>query len=171
LRESDRQAAGDDPQQERQHSRRRLRLEFPDCSFDNILCVEAAFHFNTRDSFYRHAFRVLKPGGYLVTSDMLGPKRWPGAVPANALASPDEVAQRLASTGFKNVQVSDATEECWKAFSRHMRAWPAEQRKAGRIDVATYIAAVLFTGLFSSLFHFGVHYYLLTSAQKPPAES
>ena len=52
-----------------------------------------------------------------------------------------------------------------------MRAWPAEQRKAGRIDVATYIAAVLFTGLFSSLFHFGVHYYLLTSAQKPPAET
>ena len=49
-------------------------------------------------------------------------------------------------------------------------AWPAEQRKAGRIDVATYIAAVLFTGLFSSLFHFGVDYYLLTSAQKPPAE-
>ena len=27
------------------------QLEFPDCSFDNILCVEAAFHFDTRDSF------------------------------------------------------------------------------------------------------------------------
>jgi hypothetical protein len=52
-----------------------------------------------------------------------------------------------------------------------MRAWPGEQRKAGRIDVATYVAAVLFTSLFSSLFHFGLHYYLLTSAQKPAARS
>jgi hypothetical protein len=52
-----------------------------------------------------------------------------------------------------------------------MRAWPAEQRKAGRMDLATYVAAVLFTSLFSSLFHFGVHNYVLTSAQKPAASS
>jgi hypothetical protein len=31
--------------------------------------------------------------------------------------------------------------------------------------------ALLFTSLFSSLFHFGVRYYLLTAAQKPAASS
>jgi ubiquinone/menaquinone biosynthesis C-methylase UbiE len=143
------------------------RLEFPDCSFDNVMCVEAAFHFDTRDSFYREAFRVLKPGGLLVTSDILGPRMWQRAVPANALTSPGEIADHLASAGFKNVQVIDATRECWKSFSSHVRAWPREERSAGRMTLTTYIPASLFATLFSSLFDFGVRYYLLTSAQKP----
>jgi MPBQ/MSBQ methyltransferase len=143
------------------------RLEFQNCSFDNVICVEAAFHFDTRDSFYREAFRVLKPGGLLVTSDILGPKSWQRAVPANALTSPGEIADHLASAGFANVRVIDATLECWKSFSNHVGAWPHRERKAGRMDLKTYIPAVLFTKVYKSLFKFGVRYYLLTSAQKP----
>jgi len=143
------------------------QLEFPSSSFDNIICVEAAFHFDTRDSFYREAFRVLKPGGYLVTADILGPRSWQRKVPANALQSPGEIADHLAGAGFEKVRVIDATEECWKRFIRHARAWPHQERQAGRMDLATYVRASLFTILFSSLFNFGVRYYLLTSAQKP----
>lgn len=143
------------------------RLEFPDCFFDNIICVEAAFHFDTRDRFYREAFRVLKPGGYLVTSDILGPKMWQRAIPANALGSPAEIGEHLADAGFKNVRVTDATQECWKSFRRHLRAWPRREREAGRMNLATYIRTLLFVYLFNSLYNFGVRYYLLTSAQRP----
>ena len=49
----------------------RSGLDFPKPQFDAVICVEAAFHFNTRDIFLREALRILKPRGSLVLSDML----------------------------------------------------------------------------------------------------
>ena len=45
-------------------------LKFEDNSFDLIVCVEAAFHFKTREKFIQEAFRVLKPSGYLIMTDI-----------------------------------------------------------------------------------------------------
>ena len=46
-------------------------LSFTDNSFNNIISVEAAFHFNTREKFLKEAYRVLKRDGKLVMSDIL----------------------------------------------------------------------------------------------------
>ena len=46
-----------------------MSLDFPDSSFDRVMCLEAAFHFPDRDRFLREAFRVARPGAKLVVVD------------------------------------------------------------------------------------------------------
>ncbi|NKF21407.1 class I SAM-dependent methyltransferase [Solimonas marina] len=50
------------------------KMAFADASFDKVVSVECAFHFDTRRDFLREAARVLVPGGTLTLTDMI-PRR------------------------------------------------------------------------------------------------
>lgn len=48
-----------------------VSLEFKDNSFDTIIAIESAFHFNTREKFLFEAYRTLKKNGLICLTDCL----------------------------------------------------------------------------------------------------
>jgi MPBQ/MSBQ methyltransferase len=150
-----------------------VSLDFPAGRFDAVICVEAAFHFNTRETFLREALRVLKPGGSLVLSDMLfrefmRPFGEFGQVPvANFAAGTADFRARLEAAGFEAVDVQDATQACLAGFRRHLVRWPAAERKAGRMTLVKSVGAGLMSRVIAAYFGTVCRAYLIVSARKP----
>ncbi|WP_370307988.1 SAM-dependent methyltransferase [Sinimarinibacterium flocculans] len=112
-------------------------MDFADASFDKLVSVECAFHFDTRVDFLREAARVLKPGGTLALTDMI-PRRGtdPGAYlrgektlnsgvcldnPANAYDA-DVYAAHLRDAGFEAVRIESIVEWTRLPFARCLDA-------------------------------------------------
>ncbi|WP_052700174.1 class I SAM-dependent methyltransferase, partial [Methylocucumis oryzae] len=100
-------------------------LTFDNDFFDNIICIEAAFHFETRQKFLEQAFRVLKPEGRLVLSDTLftsADRLAQHAVfpsPANHIETVAEYESALKAAGFRNIEIIDASEAIWGRHFLH----------------------------------------------------
>ena len=108
-------------------------LDFPGASFDNVLCMEAAYHFSPRSKFLEEAYRVLRPGGHLAVSDILikpeeyedfifelrrydtdwSADTWPEE---NCLSGIAAYKELLLGKGFSYVRIEDITEHKEAAF-------------------------------------------------------
>jgi MPBQ/MSBQ methyltransferase len=141
-------------------------LKFEDEYFDNIICVEAAFHFNTRKKFLEEALRVLKPGGSLVLSDVLmtlgGEKIRKGGTTENYVRDLEEYKTIFSQVGFGQVEIVDATKPCWE-----MHFWQVV-RAAHRKFLAKQINQTQLQDLLANTYHRVpfITYYLLAAAKK-----
>ncbi|WP_163682494.1 class I SAM-dependent methyltransferase [Mycobacterium seoulense] len=121
-------------------------MEFPDVSFEKVLALECAFHFDTRDQFMREAFRVLKPGGTLALADMLpnpGKKsgltavfgRKYGHIPKANYYDREEYPRRLAAAGFGDVIVESIREDVYPGMAKYMWQRVQEKKKMDEVVV------------------------------------
>jgi microcystin synthetase protein McyJ len=154
-------------------------MEFPDASFEKVLALECAFHFDTRDQFMREAFRVLRPGGILALADMLpNPGKKPGLstlfgrryghAPVANYYDREEYRRRLAAAGFGDVVVESIRKDVFPGMAKYARQRVEGNKKMDEVVVeVTEDDRAQCRGVSHWERVTGVGDYVIVSARKP----
>ncbi|HVV85641.1 MAG TPA: class I SAM-dependent methyltransferase [Kofleriaceae bacterium] len=171
-------AAHDGPGEVHVHRGSATRLPFDDASFTHAICVEAAFHFDTREAFLAEAHRTLAGGGRLALADIVLARR-PASRRERALVDAacrlwrippanmvDEPAYRamLERRGFAIESIEHVAARTFPGYYRSQRR-PARRRElvAARGRVGATVGALLNYAA-HRVFESGLIDYLLVTA-------
>jgi erythromycin 3''-O-methyltransferase len=103
----------------------------PPASVDRVVALESSFHFVSREDFFLEAFTALRPGGVLVTADIVPLDLSGGAERGKGMGSftymiPDEnwydvaaYEKLLRRTGFTDVRLTSIREHVWEPWFRY----------------------------------------------------
>lgn len=158
-------------------------MPIPAASFDKVLAVECAFHFDTRARFFAEAHRVLCPGGRLVLADIIQTppegrtgrrfvqklnwqifkNRW--SVPEANAETRASYAARLRAAGFQDIEVRSIREHVFTPLHRHLAANPRALKRFSPLARLPFrLALRVDPGTLSIGYD-----YIIASAKKPDA--
>lgn len=126
-------------------------LPFGDKSYDNIVCLESAFHYKPRTEFFNESYRVLKEESEMVIADLSIRKNMYGiqpsiiisffkkllSVPDENLITTDEYIKQLERVGY-SVETQNITKQTFKPYFKHFFK---------NLKMPNTIFSVVFTGV------------------------
>jgi ubiquinone/menaquinone biosynthesis C-methylase UbiE len=106
-----------------------LAMPFADASFDGAYSMNVSMNIADKDAFYREVHRVLKPGAWLVLSEVAKgeggeltyPTPWASSARTSFLSTPEETRRDLLKSGFDVIRLHRTLEEA-RAFGARSRA-------------------------------------------------
>ena len=106
-----------------------LAMPFAEASFHGAYSMNVSMNIADKAALYREIHRVMKPGGWLVLSELAkGPKGsvdyptpWAATAESSFLATPEQTLEGLEACGFTDLKLRETTEEVL-AFGARSRA-------------------------------------------------
>ena len=106
-----------------------LAMPFADATFEGAYSMNVSMNIADKEAFYREIHRVLKPGGWLVLSELAQgpngppdyPTPWAETADSSFLATPEATRDGLAAGGFAVERLLDVTEQAL-AYGARSRA-------------------------------------------------
>jgi len=105
-----------------------LAMPFAAASFEGAYSMNVSMNIADKAALYRGVGRVLKPGGWLLLSELAQgpgaaleyPTPWAASAQASFLATPEETRRGLEAAGFEIVQMRDSSAQA-RAFAARSR--------------------------------------------------
>ncbi len=106
-----------------------LAMPFADATFEGAYSMNVSMNIADKEAFYREIHRVLKPGGWLVLSELAQgpngppdyPTPWAETADSSFLATPEATRDGLSACGFAVERLLDVTEQAL-AYGARSRA-------------------------------------------------
>ena len=113
-----------------------LRMPFADRSFEGAYSMNVSMNIADKAALYREIGRVLKPGGWLMLSELAKgpgpeldyPTPWAGSAQTSFLSTPEETRRGLEDAGFEVLQLRETAEQV-KAYGARSKAMVARGEK------------------------------------------